>query len=99
VRLSYQASESVSLFAEGGWLSREYRLDDEGLAPDGVLTDDRVPVGLGVRYAPSQTFFLTLRAGAMVYQEYQVDDRSGNELVQREGDVTPYFGLEAGLRF
>ncbi|HRJ49667.1 MAG TPA: hypothetical protein PKU91_03990, partial [Phycisphaerales bacterium] len=44
VRLAYALSEAFTLFAEGGYEAREFRLDDEGPAPEGVGRDRRVPV-------------------------------------------------------
>lgn len=99
VRLSYAMSESVSLFAEGGYEAREFRLDDEGPAPEGVGRDRRVPVAIGAAWKPAPRVSITGKAGAYVWQRYRLDDRDGSKVAEFEADPSPLLILEARIEF
>lgn len=84
----------------GKYEIREYRLADDNLsAPGGVLRDSRVPVGVNLEWQPTSNVRLRLSGGAIVYQQYKVDDSNGNELGDDENDVTPFVGLFGSITF
>lgn len=99
--LSYQACESVGVFAFAAFESREFRLDDDpsGPAPEGVGRDRRVPVGLGVTWTPNSQVALEVVGGCDVWCQYTLDDRDGNEIGEQDGDVAPFVGAQLTLRF
>jgi len=83
----------------GGWEFREYRLDSDGPLPDGVFTDTRVPIGVGFSYRPSQAVSIDLLGGAVVWQEFRVQDSDGHELTEINGDPTGFVRLSARITF
>ncbi len=99
LRLSYSPTDPLTWFAEGGWESREYRLDDNGPAPDGVLRDDRIAVEAGVVWKPNEHFELTAAAGVVVYNEYEFLDSTGTELSEEDADAALRLRLGATFRF
>lgn len=99
IRLAYKASEELSLFLEGGYESREFRLDDEGIAPDGIGKDRRVPVALGAQYRFTPAISLTGKAGAHVWQRYRLDDEEGTKIAEFEADPSAFFALELRVAF
>lgn len=78
---------------------RDYRLDDDGSVPDGVLRDQRVPIGVSVEWRPNPGVQIELSGGAVVYQKYEFDDSDGDRIESDRADVTPFIGLTATLAF
>jgi hypothetical protein len=99
--VTYQATETLGVFAFAAFESREFRLDDDasGPAPEGVGRDRRIPVGLGVSWAPGTQFSLEVVGGVDVWSEYTLDDRDGDEIAEQEGDPSPFIGAQVTLRF
>lgn len=81
------------------YASRAYRLADDGAVPDGVLQDRRVPVAVGLRYAPARWIEVTVRGGVDVWQEYTIDDSGGQEIEEVETDPSPFVGASIEFRF
>lgn len=78
--------------------SRDFRLDDDGAAPRGVLRDDRVPVTLGLRYAPNPGLSVRCWLGADAAREYELADEDGETLDEESGSLSWAGGLEFALR-
>lgn len=95
--LFYQATDDLTIYFDGDYQRRAYRLDDDGPAPDGVGRDDRLQVSVGVDWKISSQVRLDARVGAALYQEYDLIDEHGVQVTDREADPTPFVGLE--LRF
>lgn len=92
-------NDQWSAFFDGEFRSREFRLDEDNPLPDGVIRDRRFVVGAGVRYQPAPFFDISLRGGAVVWQEFRVDNNNGDEQREIESDPTPFIGLSATVRF
>ncbi|MGQ0629307.1 MAG: hypothetical protein ACT4PL_14550 [Phycisphaerales bacterium] len=99
VRLTAKMNDAWSVGLFGSYQSREYRLEDDNLLPGGVARDRRVPVGAMVTYAPSAAFDATLRAGAVVYQEYRFDDADGDRVSEDHTRAAPFLALNISFRF
>ena len=99
VAATYEVARGVDLTLRTGWESRDYRLDGGRPGARGaVVRDDRVPVALelSARRGPAS---LTLRAGATVHQEFEVDDRTGDRIATVETDPAAFLGLRGAVRF
>ncbi len=42
---------------------------------------------------------LTAYLGANLFQEYELQDASGNELQQFDAEISPFIGLQAEFKF
>lgn len=79
---------------------RDFRLDDSRPAwRDGVIQDLRVPIGVELIWKPLEYLTLALEGGAVVYQEYEFRDASGDELNDIETQPAPFVGLRLEYRF
>lgn len=96
-KLTYAIDKQWSIFAEGSYQLRRYRLDDDSIVPDGVLADDSIPIGVGVSYAPSDNITLSLVGGAVVWREIEFIDDDENEIASEDADITPY--IAASVKF
>lgn len=98
--LTWDVSESVTLALEAAYRSREYRLEDGNpAAPEGVMRDRQVPVGLALTWRASPHVWVGARAGFVAWQEYEMLDRDGVRLAEKEADATPYVGASLRVAF
>jgi opacity protein-like surface antigen len=99
-RLTYKVDDNWSLFADGRYEFREYRLaSDTVILPDGVLTDESVPLGLGVTYAVADNFSVSLSGGAILWRSLELSDEDGDALVDEDADVTGFVSASVKWSF
>ncbi|MDX2167294.1 MAG: hypothetical protein SF182_09530 [Deltaproteobacteria bacterium] len=72
---------------------RRFRLDDSGIAPDGVGEENNLPLRLRLGWTITPNFSAHVFAGAALAGELQLDDRNGNLLAKSDYDPAPYVGL------
>ncbi|HEX8342662.1 MAG TPA: hypothetical protein VF624_17295 [Tepidisphaeraceae bacterium] len=86
-RLSYKFDDTWTAFLDARFESREYRIGD-GPLENGVLSDEGVPVLLGVKYSIGEDFEATLAGGAVVLRQVSLTDGAGNDVVDESADPT-----------
>ena len=79
--------------------SRNFRLDRDGPIPNGVARDTRLPVFIGIRYAPHRQIDIDLAGGVMFMQTLEVDDSEGVELSEEDVDTTPFLRISVAFKF
>jgi hypothetical protein len=84
-RLSYEIDDAWTVFLDGRFESREYRIGD-GPLDGGVLSDEGVPLVLGVKYSVGEDFEFTLAGGAVVWREITLTDGDNNDVVDESAD-------------
>lgn len=97
--LSYEASDAWTLGVEGGYERREYRLDDNGPLPSGVVDERRVPIAFFATFTPGPNFVITGRVGASLLNEFDFQNSSGVTLVEDNTEAALGFGLDLTIRF
>jgi hypothetical protein len=75
-----------------------FRLDDQGLQPDGVGEDRSFPIFAGIHYTHSRRFQVSLVGGVEVGGKLSLYDKNGNEIVEESYDAAPFIGLAFSLR-
>jgi hypothetical protein len=80
-------------------LLNESRLNDSGVAPDGVLRETRVAVGLEALWKPHRAVQISAIAGFTAWGKFEVDDADGHELDTTDLDAAPVLALSAKLWF
>jgi hypothetical protein len=83
----------------GRYESRRFRLDDRGPAPEGVGEDSSFATWLRVGVRPLNGLRIDVLGGLMVWEEYELDDRNGNDLASSDLDPSPFVGVFLGYRF
>jgi len=86
-RLSYVPFDDWTFFLEGGWESREYRLDDNGPIPGGVMRDDRVPLSLGATWQANEHFDIAAAVGSSLSSQYEFLNANGNQIANPNFDA------------
>jgi len=95
----YSLREDLSFALAGGIKSREFRLDAENVAAEGVGRDSRAPIFLEVKWRLSPQVSIAGTAGVQLFQEYTLFDQDGNELVQVDADPTEFFSATVTFSF
>ncbi len=92
--------ESHWEFALGGRYDvRRFRLDDEGIAPDGVGEESGVPIWIRAGYRVNDNLRLDLFTGLAVFGEFSIADRDGYELADDDYNPAPFIGGSVSLTF
>lgn len=97
--LEYRFNENYALRLSGSYTSYNFRLDDTGFNPGGVVEDQRVPVALTFEWTLSKHFTLELSGGAAVWQEYEVRNSNGDKLSSIETDAQPFLSAILAISF
>ncbi len=97
--LSYAATDALSLSLSARSESIQFRLDDDGLAPGGVGSDESLPVVFSVGYEPNPGVSMSAFVGAEFGGELTLDDANGNEVSSQSYDTAPIAGVAVRLRF
>jgi hypothetical protein len=72
---------------------RRFRLDDSGVAPDGVGVDDSLPLRVRLGWNMTELVSLNALAGAAFAGDLELEDRNGNRLASSDYDPAPYLGI------
>lgn len=97
--LEYAATEKVAFSVGVGFTSSEYRLDadDESPPSKGILRDRAVAAFVGVDWKPTARVAVDVKAGALVWREFELRDSEGNGIMDVETEPTP--GVSVALVF
>src|SRR5262249_44783307 len=66
VKVTDKLDDHWSFWVSGAWELREYRLEDDGPLPSGVVRDKRIPIKAGIDWSPCPHATISLEAGAVV---------------------------------
>lgn len=94
LELAWTPNDSLRLAFYTAFEIRAYALADDGISPNGAFNDERWVVGLGADWRLMPNVDLRAMAGAVVSQEFDIEDRDGEDFRSVESDST---GLTASL--
>ncbi|MEM9578926.1 MAG: hypothetical protein AAF999_18190 [Pseudomonadota bacterium] len=97
--LGYTINDSIKLTLSARVESVQFRLDDNGVAPDGVGEDESTPVVLSLQYEPNPGVSVSAFAGAEFDGRLRLDDSDGNRISSQSYDTAPLAGIAVRLRF
>lgn len=97
--LSAGLSDKLSFLLTGGYELREFRLEDDNPLPKGVFRDARATIGTGFQWRPLPNITLELVGGAVVWQEFEIDDQDGDEVAEVNTDPAPFVRFIGQITF
>lgn len=97
--LGYTPVDAWTFTLGGGWEFRNFRLDEDGPLPDGVVAEHRFPVALGAVWRATPQLSITGAVGAYFGQSFEVSDEDGDEVADLDADTTPFLVLKATYSF
>jgi len=95
--LKYKPVDEWTFSLKGQFDRRQFRLNDEGPAANGVVTEQRVPLLAGVEWNPSRSVSVSLEAGPTLFTEYELS-RPGVDITSDSSDSF-IIGFRAQFRF
>ena len=99
VTLSWKRSDALRLGLGVSYETRRFRLDDEGVAPDGVGEDKAVSVTASATYRPLPFIQAQLLGGLAFARELELEDEDGDRIANDKVDPTPFIGFTLGARW
>jgi hypothetical protein len=99
IEAMYSLTDRLSVGAGFQAQIREFRLDDEGVAPGGVGREVTYPIYGRVDWSPTSRFTVSGFAGAFVGGSLQVKDSNGFRLFDEDYNTSFGFGLQVRGRF
>lgn len=97
--LTYQATKDWSLGIAARYEDNEFRLDDKGVAPDGIGRDRVTPVIATVGWEPNPAMSFSVFAGVELGGKLSLMDEDGNTIQSSDYDPAPIFGGAFRFRF
>jgi len=99
VELRAALDERWTALMRADYEMRQYRLNDDGPLPDGVLRDEEIHLGAGLEYEAGRNVSLQLLGGATLWRELNVLDKGGSQVSETEVEASPFvaFTLRASL--
>lgn len=91
--VAYQIAEPVDLGLGVLYQQRRFRLDDSGVARNGVGEDNTLPLRLRVGWSITPHVSVHFVGGVVLGGQLQLDDANGNRLNKQDYDPAPYFGV------
>ena len=97
--MEYAPSETWAFGAELAWERHEFRLDDQGPLPSGVVEERHVPVGVFARFSPNANIAIEANVGANTFSNLQIDSQAGVRVADEDIDPAIYAGFGVRVRF
>jgi hypothetical protein len=99
VRIDYDVSEKLRLFARMRLQSKRYRLETRpGPTGQGTLRERRLPVGLGVLWKHSEGLEVGLFGGVVAWHQLRAYDSDRDRIDSESADPAPLFELRIDWR-
>lgn len=99
IELVWNASDAWEIGAGGAWRHYRFRLSRDGAVPDGIGEKTSIPLLARASWQMSREARFDFYVGTAVAGELKVLDRDDNELVARDVDPSPLFGITYRARF
>jgi hypothetical protein len=82
-----------------GYQKRRFRLDDEGVAPEGVGEHVQAPLFGKLVWKVNDNITADFFAGVAVGGELRLEDDGGHKISEEDFDPAPFFGAKVAIRF
>ena len=97
--LTRTVSDDLDAFVGLTYDTTEFRLDDVGVLPDGLLDDERLRLRLGLTWQADENLTLDAEVGATVWGSFELENRAGATVFDEDIDPAPYVGLRLRYRW
>lgn len=99
LELSYYIGSGLTFGVGAGFSSDRFRLDDSGIADNGVGELQIAPVTASVSYNLNQNIRVNLYGGAGFFGELELEDSSGDRISEEDFDTVPIIGGNLAIKF
>jgi hypothetical protein len=99
LELGYSFNDHWSLRAGGVYRSFRFRLDNEGVAPNGIGENEGIVTFLRLNRSGKGGLKLDIYAGAMLDGKLKLKNAEGSKLISRDYDTAPFIALAFSADF
>lgn len=99
VALTWDLRDDLDLSVGIGWANRRFRLDDVGIAPDGVGEVEALRLGAALVWEPAANTRVVFIAGANLEGEVRLEDDRGFEIAETDSDPGAFIALRGTIEF
>jgi hypothetical protein len=97
--LSYAPSDAWTFLIGGQYQFRDFRLDEDGPQPDGVVQDQSVDLNVGLEYHPNRQIEVDAGVSWSFGRALTLLDSGGNEVADVDVGGAPFLSAEVAFRF
>lgn len=97
--LNWQAARTWRFSLGGRYEKLRFRLDDQGMAPNGVGEDRSFPILAGVTHFFTPRIQASLLGGVELGGKLELADENGNQITREDYDTAVFAGLSLSFRF
>ena len=97
--LSTEISEGLRFGVGAAYESRRFRISDGPIQNSRVIDDTGVPIFARLQFDPNPRSSFSIETGAIVFQEFEIENQFGAMRRTFETDPTPYVGIRMDIRF
>jgi hypothetical protein len=97
--LRWEASDNWELSISGRYEKLRFRLDEKGMAPNGIGQDRAFPVFGGISYSFSPRAKVSVLCGAELGGELRLEDEKGGLIVEEDYEPAGFAGMAFSFRF
>lgn len=96
---NYRLGEKWDLTIGGRFEQLRFRLDDEGVAPNGIGEDSTTSIFSSITYSFNPMSKISLIAGTDLDGTLSLEDETGTVISEEDYDTAPFAGLTFTIRF
>lgn len=99
LQLNYQLSPGITLGMGAEYQSDRFRLENDGVQNGAVIEDSSIPIFFNLLLHPNDQLTLSVEAGVVAAQEFQIEDQFGRNARSFDSDAAAFAGLSLIWRF
>lgn len=99
LELMWRFAEQWALTVGGRYERQRFRLDGNGLAPNGIGQDKGLPIYAALSYYFNEKTRVAVIGGAHFAGELKLGDDRGNTIAKQEFDPAPFLGVLGSIEF
>jgi len=99
IEAAWKPTDKLELAAGVQYQNRQFRLDRNGIAPDGVGEESVAPIYVKATWKPTARVNVTGFAGVLVGGRLELRDEDGHNITRKNFDPAPVFGGRVSYLF
>ena len=99
LKLAYKFDDAWTAYVRARYDFRQFRLDSSEIVSDGVLTDQSVPITIGVNYDFGDGLKMAAEAGVVAYRRLEFRDSGGDQVGADEADPAAFVSVQVTYSF
>lgn len=99
LKATYKLDDAWSVYLRGRYEFRQFRLDSAEVLSDGVLSDQSLPITVGVTYELDDALSFSAEAGVVAYRRLEFSDSDGDQFGADEADPAAFLSISAQYKF